>query len=319
MSTILDALRKLDEEQQSRRADARSRLLQPSIYRSRPVRRQQSRWKPSAGVLGIFAFVIAGFASGEGIMWWRSDSHTTTPETVAALPSPSPTEKAHVTNTLDSLPQETPDSKRAVEEEKHPPESPASQLQVAERQPVETTTPAAGFPSKQENRPSGFLGSTPLPSTSSAAKDEEDAALAEAPVIHRSPFVTSSPAPRESAPKPRMASTSPVSPAPSSTNTAAARTEVHRPMLAPPSQASNSGASRQDQQEGENSGASGATLSLLQWSTDPERRIAFLRVNGGPLTMAHEGDTVGGYKVAEIRQNAVELQLGETHMTLRVR
>jgi hypothetical protein len=63
--------------------------------------------------------------------------------------------------------------------------------------------------------------------------------------------------------------------------------------------------------------SSGAALSFLQWSSDPERRIAFLRVNGGPLTMAHEGDIIGGYTVVEIRQNAVELQSGETRMTLR--
>jgi hypothetical protein len=63
--------------------------------------------------------------------------------------------------------------------------------------------------------------------------------------------------------------------------------------------------------------SSGTALSFLQWSSDPERRIAFLRVNGGPLTMAHEGDTIGGYTVVEIRQNAVELQSGETRMTLR--
>jgi hypothetical protein len=65
------------------------------------------------------------------------------------------------------------------------------------------------------------------------------------------------------------------------------------------------------------SAPAGTSLSFLQWSSDPERRIAFLRVNGGPLTMAHEGDTVSGYTVVEIRQNSVELQSGETHMTLR--
>jgi len=63
--------------------------------------------------------------------------------------------------------------------------------------------------------------------------------------------------------------------------------------------------------------ASGTSLSFLQWSNEPDRRIAFLRVNGGPLTMAHEGDTVGGYTVVEIRQNEVELRSGETRMTLR--
>jgi hypothetical protein len=33
--------------------------------------------------------------------------------------------------------------------------------------------------------------------------------------------------------------------------------------------------------------------------------------------MAHEGDTIGGYTVVEIRQDTVELQSGETRMTLR--
>ncbi|MBI3756380.1 MAG: hypothetical protein HY267_00235 [Deltaproteobacteria bacterium] len=326
MSTILDALRKLEEEQQSRTADARSRLLQPSIYRSRLARRQQSRWKSNAGLLGILAFVVAGFAAGGGMMWWRSESRTT-PESVASLPSPNTIEKARAVNTPALLPQETPSSKRSIEE-KRPPETPTSQLQIAERQPAETVTPSAAFPNRQDNQPPALPESmssapagaeAPLPSVVSSAKDAEDAALTEAPVIHHSPFVISSPAPREAATKTRTASTPPVSPTPPSTNTAAVRPEVHRPTLAPLPQASHFGAVRPDQQEGESSSASVATLSLLQWSSDPERRIAFLRVNGGPLTMAHEGDTVGGYKVAEIRQNAVELQLGETHLTLRVR
>jgi hypothetical protein len=63
----------------------------------------------------------------------------------------------------------------------------------------------------------------------------------------------------------------------------------------------------------------GNTLSLLQWSADPEKRIAFIRINGGPLTLAHEGDTIGGFTVVEIRPDAVELRSGETQMTLRAR
>jgi hypothetical protein len=51
-----------------------------------------------------------------------------------------------------------------------------------------------------------------------------------------------------------------------------------------------------------------SSLNFLQWSPDPENRMAFIKVNGGPLTLAHEGDTVGGYTVVEIRRDAVELR-----------
>lgn len=261
-------------------------------------------------------------------MWWRSDARTTTPESVASLSSPSTAEKTRATNTPIPASQETSGLKRSTEEEKRPSESPASQVQIAERQPTETTTSSAGSLDRQDNQPpapSESTSATPvtpaaaLPSTISPAREEEDAGSTESSVIHHSPFVTSPSTPREAATKTRTASTPSVSPTPSMPTITAAHAEVHRPTLAPPSQASNFGVGRPDQQAGESSSASGATLSLLQWSSDPERRIAFLRVNGGPLTMAHEGDTVGGYKVAEIRQNAVELQLGETHVTLHAR
>jgi hypothetical protein len=60
------------------------------------------------------------------------------------------------------------------------------------------------------------------------------------------------------------------------------------------------------------------SLSFLQWSPEQDKRIAFIKVNGGPLTLAHEGDTVGGFTVVEIRPDAVELRSGETRLTLRV-
>ncbi|MGH7964687.1 MAG: hypothetical protein ACRERD_23225, partial [Candidatus Binatia bacterium] len=60
------------------------------------------------------------------------------------------------------------------------------------------------------------------------------------------------------------------------------------------------------------------SLSFLQWSPEPDKRMAFIRVNGGPLTLAHEGDTVAGYTVVEIRPNAVDLRSGEANFTLQV-
>jgi len=59
------------------------------------------------------------------------------------------------------------------------------------------------------------------------------------------------------------------------------------------------------------------SLSFLQWSSDPDKRLAFLKVNGGPFTMVHEGDAVAGFTVIEIRSDAVTLSSGETSFTLQ--
>jgi len=60
------------------------------------------------------------------------------------------------------------------------------------------------------------------------------------------------------------------------------------------------------------------SLSFLQWSPEPDRRLAFIKVDGGPLTLAHEGDTVAGYTVVEIRRDAVELSAKGHSFTLQV-
>jgi hypothetical protein len=59
------------------------------------------------------------------------------------------------------------------------------------------------------------------------------------------------------------------------------------------------------------------SLSFLQWSPDSDRRIAFIKVNGGPLTLAHEGDTVEGFTIVEIRRDAVELSSKGRSFTLQ--
>ncbi|MBI3800734.1 MAG: hypothetical protein HY268_27620 [Deltaproteobacteria bacterium] len=59
------------------------------------------------------------------------------------------------------------------------------------------------------------------------------------------------------------------------------------------------------------------SLSFLQWSPEPDRRLAFIKINGGPLTLAHEGDTVEGYTVVEIRRDAVELNAKGRSFTLQ--
>ncbi len=44
-----------------------------------------------------------------------------------------------------------------------------------------------------------------------------------------------------------------------------------------------------------------------------------MKVGDGPLTLVHEGDSVGGYTVIEIQQGAVALRSSMDHFYLRVR
>lgn len=62
-----------------------------------------------------------------------------------------------------------------------------------------------------------------------------------------------------------------------------------------------------------------SAVSFLQWSPESARRKAFVRVGGSPLTLVHEGDAIGGYTVVEIRPNAVALRSGATRFQIRVR
>ena len=62
-----------------------------------------------------------------------------------------------------------------------------------------------------------------------------------------------------------------------------------------------------------------ASLNFLQWSPESDKRIAFIKIDQGPTTLVHEGDTIGGATVVEIRQDAVELSSGESRWTLRAR
>lgn len=182
--------------------------------------------------------------------------------------------------------------------------------------PVEPL-PFDSSPASDHSAPALMAAPQPLPSPT----EEQDNAIASVSDVQRSPFASPSPPVKESTPKPptRTAALTPPAAAPApSPDAPMARSLMRRqhlapqtPSPAPPPPQSASGL--------ETSAPAGANLSFLQWSSDPERRIAFLRVNGGPLTMAHEGDTVGGYTVVEIRQNAVELRLGESQMTLHAR
>ena len=81
MSTILDALRKVEEEKRTQEADVRTRLLSnsPSRFDFRTRRRSRMPWIIGGGL------VLAGAMLGAGMMVW----HVSRPsvEEVAVAPS----------------------------------------------------------------------------------------------------------------------------------------------------------------------------------------------------------------------------------------
>jgi len=339
MSTILDALRKLEEERHSRTADARSRLLLAPTTQPRLLRPQRSFWQAKSNLFWVIGFLCAGFSAGAGFFFWRSYSNQTSHDAVLAASSPM---KEHAANeklaSSSQMPAGKPDAgetepteesvkaqpQETIEpgQETFPPTAPlADTPQVLTAGPAETGLDAFS----PQSSSSALSVPETAPSLPSSPLEAQETVLASASVIQRSPFVAAPPvppAPRETSP-PRKESTQIAkhTPAPTASplnNTArnGSRYEVLLPngetrTVQPPSSLPSPATGTTLPT------SSGTSLSLLQWSSDPERRIAFLRVNGGPLTMTHEGDTIGGYTVVEIRQDAVELQSGETRMTLR--
>lgn len=312
MSTILDALRKLEEEHRSRTADVRSRLLLSPASQAKLPRRRQPFWRTRANMIGILSLTLTGFAVGAGVMFWHSSPTAFNPEQDPAAPSV----KSSQEKQLAGLPRASSVAPTAQEGTT----AASAQISPQATQPTPQTQTKVSQPSSPEQKsPDSTTLDSEVALFTAFSPPEENDTVSAASSVQRSPFVASSSAIRD-APLPRSPATPSVQPSsptlPRRQHMTAASpptpsAPLQRPTtrdVAPPTSVA---------REVPATASAGTSLSFLQWSSDPERRIAFLRVNGGPLTMAHEGDTIGGYTVVEIRQNAVELQSGETKMTLR--
>jgi len=280
MSTILDALRKVEEENRARSSDARSQLLF-SLTRTKTgaVRRLRVPWLVSAGL------VLVGFAAGAGLMFWGPRS--------SVLEEGRRAEERNAEKGADTGAQvPVPPLARAAGET--PPAPAPTPAELPPVPPIAAMLPASAALPAQFTPPIPAL--TPEKEQATAAQGES--------IVQRSPFVSAAPTGQG------IAATSKPTPAAASTlsgTQSGTLYEVHAPagttgVIESPSPAQ-----------------AGATLSFLQWSSDPDKRIAFIKVNGGPLTLTHEGDTVGGFTVVQIRPDAVDLRSGETRLTLRVR
>lgn len=288
MSTILDALRKVEENHRTRSADARARLLssptRPSTY---SFRQRRTPWLIGVGL------VLIGFTAGAGPMLWGP-----------RLPAPEESQIASATggdvppgkegNPLEPLAQPTPRPSGQA-----PSQSPAQPLSPATAEIPSNSAPTAPMP--QHLTPAERRGLSPA-ERHAARREALRARYAAQRGTPPSEVRDLATAPRAAQPPPRPLpepgeSAQPVASVPR-TAVPGTKSPVPAPAAAtaPPN----------------------TSLSFLQWSPEPDRRLAFIKVDGGPLTLAHEGDTVAGYTVVEIRRDAVELSAKGRSFMLQV-
>jgi hypothetical protein len=354
MSTILDALRKVEEENRTRNADMRTRLLTtPQRFDLRPPRRQRVSWLVGMGLM------VGGIAVGAGIMGWGWSARSTPDAVVntendilshtpSPMPAQTPTANSspleHVTPAASPMVPPTPAV--AKEEPKVLVVSPPASVQLQSGTQTESLQPQQLHGEIVAGGPSARGVTSPLPGVPNAVPLSPPLAAAEisgssltrtdgeGPVQH-SPFVNTS-EPERIAPSPppplvehRVATKAKPAAKPTPTPRAPAKKELaaRPPVESPPAPLEENDVTEvapSDPQEEEDvaettSPPTPASVSFLQWSPEPEKRMAFIKVGDAPTTLAHEGDTVNGVTVVKIRQGAVELQSGESRWMLKAR
>jgi len=337
MSTILDALRKVEEENRTRSADARARLLSFPARPDMRFSRRRTLWLVGAGL------VFAGFAAGAGVMLLGPRSQISEDEQIARPTqtgsdpstdkgSQPPVQPARATGEkpavslsaateIASAPQTVipPQSASALPQKPSAPRAPLGMAPAS----AASANPSPASPEAAPLTPEQFLAGDDTPPqeleqvfTGKGAQLEEHSravlasqmqALRKAAGSTRAaarthPRGQGGAAPRratpasEPQPEPQGRTASAEPPAPGiATRSTAPAVSAPEPSPPPPN----------------------SSLSFLQWSPEPEKRLAFIKLDGGPLTLAHEGDTVGGFTVVEIRRDEVELRSQGHHFTLQ--
>ncbi|HEV8717364.1 MAG TPA: hypothetical protein VGX03_31660 [Candidatus Binatia bacterium] len=278
MSTILDALRKVEENHRTRSADARARLLSsPTRPRTYSFRQRRTLWLIGTGL------ALSGFTAGIGLMLWGP--HSPAPEgsqIAGATGGDVPPDK-------EVNPLEPPAQSSSRPSGQAPTQSPARPLSRATAEVP--STPASTAPRLQQ-----LTREERRAARREALRARRAAALGTPPPESRDLAAATRATQPRPLPQPRE-STQPVASVPrtAAPGTTSSPSESTAAPVPP-----------------------NTSLSFLQWSPEPDRRLAFIKVEGGPLTLAHEGDTVAGYTVVEIRRDAVELSAKGHSFTLQV-
>ena len=284
MSTILEALRKIEEERQGQAGEVRARLLTRSARRISPAPPHRSLlW--TAGV----SFILAGFAVG---VWVARQEGIPTEEGGTLLTRLSKDAETGYRFPPPAVSDSFGDSEKTVSAGTEPPpiqDSPfVSSTQIALRKPPvdaapqEFSEPSSGKARQQRAEPQKRKDSVPHVSET----------------VGEMPESVQGEGGREA----------------HGGDMEGYRQEKSLEQGEP--------AGRGESDESEDAYApapANSALSFLQWSPESARRKAFVRVGGSPFTLVHEGDSVGGYTVVEIQQDAVVLRSGATRFRLRVR
>ena len=281
MSTILDALKKVERERQS----PRGQLLNV------PDREPRGPRRLSVGL--IAACATLGLAAGVGLALWRD---TVPVEIAALLPNlpPLPAIDIPTIPVPDHPGEDAAASAMVPAEAAQQPEQlalavPQAAAPPAEIPPKETLPPAPKGESALEPSPFAPPRTTNLeqaapPESGRAPSAEPPVAVPQSPpdtvaaLAPAAPAVAPAALPPESDVPPPQAEEPPPLPEP-----------VIDTGRSPP-------------------GAPRVALTFLQWSTDPTRRFAFVSIDGAPAQRVREGDTTGSLTVAEITPRGVQFK-----------
>jgi hypothetical protein len=326
MSTILDALKKVEGERPQSPREQLLHVRNPAATRRRPL---------SIGIILVCAAL--GFAAGIGLALWRNASSPSidevvepppaqdivaasqlaAPQVAAGVPAvreaPMPEPAAPALATGGAAPAPDSASKPPIAQAAAPGAAPAVVAPAPPAVAAEPGTPsvsatvqgplavvvAPGADVKDSAlEPSPFAPPRPAPPPVGA-----DARLARAP--SPPPAIPAPQPPPQAIPVPdTMAALAPTAP---ETESPAV---VAEPQPSPPT-VIDTGRSPP--------GAPRVLLSFLQWSPDPSRRFAFISVDGAPSQRVREGDMAGSLTVAHITPSAVQFSHEGNLFTIRPR
>jgi hypothetical protein len=285
VSTILDALRKVEEENRSGGTEARVRLFSFSTGTDiRPRQRRRKLWPLSVSL------ILAGFAAGVGLTYWGSHpqpSQDSQPTDTAVALRPPATGLANNSGGASAASTDTP-----------PPPSVQAGATILPDPPLLTPSPI-GDPPPRVARP------RPAPVPKPKRKPPPVAAVDDSLFFDTEALFSEDfelPPLSEPLGADEIIGPNPFLPAQKDLLSAV---PSEPPLAQKPQTRANTRAAPSD-----------VSLSFLQWSQNSDQRIAFIRISGGPLTMVHEGGTVGVYTVVEINRDSVILRSGKTRFTL---
>jgi hypothetical protein len=316
VSTILDALKKVERDREA----PRDELLDVELPEPRTRRGISTR------VIVICASI--GFAAGIGLALWRDTAplqQASAPEPAAppviAVPAPPavPKAKREAIIPTSAPPAAAPAAANPVVAEAAPQASPADQgaaMGEAKLAAVPRSVPPP--PAIAPALVPPILGSV----------DREGSAVEPSPFTAENGAPATAPQPQTPPVRPgRKASgrpvagrpVAPLAPPPPDTLAAVAPLAPPPPVIAAPPAVAPPPAETEPGQPPQPPpvvidtgrsppGSPRVSLTFLQWSADPDRRFAFISIDGAPSQRVREGDTASGMTVGQITQTGVQFQ-----------